>query len=107
MFIGGFFLWSGIQKALTFPGLVEFFARAQYPTPLAIASFVVALETLCGICIVANVGARIAALLLSGYVLVTSTLFFSSSTAASVQLFLQNMAILGGLVLVASMNRAR
>lgn len=98
--IGGFFVWSGIEKALNFPGFVDFFSAAKYPAPLWFALGVIVFESLAGLALVIDYQSRPVALVLVLYVLLSATLFFGPATTIGLQLFLQNMAILGGLLMV-------
>ncbi len=97
--LGGFFLWSGIQKALNFPGFVDFFIRAGYPYPLFFAVGIIAIEVTCAIALVADVQSRAAATALAVYLVVASILFSRIATATDVHIFLQNIAIVGGLLM--------
>lgn len=105
--VGGFFLWSGIEKTLNFTGFVGFFASAGYPQPVAFAIGVLVIEVLGGLALIVDLYTRPFALLLALYVLVSATLSFGAVNATQVQLFLQSMAILGGLLLVVALGRGR
>lgn len=99
--IGGFFLFSGIEKVFNFPSFVELFARANYPQPILIALCIMAIESLGGLALIADYQTRACALVLAVYLILSATVTFQPSTTTTVQLFLQNMAILGGLFMVA------
>ena len=105
--VGGFFLWSGIEKALNFVGLVGFFGAANVPQPLLMALAIIIVEVLGGLALIVDVYTRAFALLLALYVLVAATISFGTLNTMQVQLFLQNMAILGGLFMVAAFGRGR
>ena len=72
--LGGFFVWTGVQKALNFPDLVAFFTQLQYPVPLAVALVVMTLEVVGGIALVADVKTRLIAALLALYTALASDL---------------------------------
>ena len=105
--LGGFFLWSGIQKALNFSEFVIFFANHGYANSPYIALCVVTVEVLAGIALVADVQTRIAALVLAMYMLLWTFLFPQVATAGDTQLFLENLAIVGGLLMTAGSGTSR
>ena len=102
--VGGFFVWSGTEKALNIIDYGGFIAHAGYPWPFVWALLIVILEVMGGIALVADFEPHGAALVLGVYTLLSATLLFSASTTKDVQLFLQNMAILGGLLMVVAYN---
>jgi len=104
--LGGFFVWTGVQKALNFPGVVEFFTQLQYPAPLVMALLVMAFEVVGGIALVADMKTRFVAALLALYVVLTSILFMSAQTT-NMQVFLQSMAIVGGLLMTTAYGTSR
>ncbi len=101
IFLGGFFLWNGIEEILNFSGTQNIFlAINNLPYPTIFAILATAIEVLGGIMLIVGLKTRISATVLILYILVTSTLFFSSSTSLTTQLFLENMAVVGGLLYV-------
>ena len=105
--LGGFFLWSGIQKALNFPAFIDFFTRPGYPYPLYLALFVIILEVVFGIALIVDIKARLSAIVLAIYMVAISLLFSKIASTIDVQIFLQNMAIVGGLLTVAGYGTSR
>ncbi len=105
--LGGFFLWSGIEKALNFSGFVDFFAHKGYANPLYVAMGVLVVEILAGIALITDVKTRAAALVLAIYMLLWTFLFPQVATSGETQLFLENMAIVGGLLLTAGYGTSR
>lgn len=105
--LGGYFLGVGIQKALNFPAFVDFFGKSGYPSPLYFAAGVIAIEVILGIALVVDVKTRLAALILSVYVVLISFFFAQTSSVTDVQIFLQHMAIVGGLLMTAAYGTSR
>jgi len=102
IFVGGFFLWGGIQEVLNLSFAVSMLALAGVPHPTLFAVLAAAVRIICGIALVVDYKTPISALLLVVYVLVSSLALFGDLTASHLQLFLQNMAIIGGLLYMAS-----
>ena len=100
--MGGFFLWNGIEAGLNFPGTVVTFANAGSPNPIALALIAIAVEVACGILLVVGIWSRAAALML--VVFVIGTAFLQSGVQSPLQqaFFLQDMAIIGGLLYVSA-----
>ena len=105
--LGGFFLWSGILKALNFSPFVDFFAHKGYANSLYIALLVLMIEVVAGIALIADVKTRASSLLLAIYLLVWTCLFQQTATGADMQLFLENLAIVGGLLMAAGSGTSR
>ncbi len=105
--LGGFFLWSGIQKALNFPAFIDFFTRPGYPYPLYFALGVLLVEIIFGIALVVDVKTRLSAIVLTIYMVTVSFLFSKIASTIDVQIFLQNMAIVGGLLTTAGYGTSR
>ena len=99
--VGGFFLWGGIQEILNLPFVVSMLALAGLPHPLFLAAVV---RILGGIALVINYKTQVCALVLIGYELASSFMLFADLTPSHLQLFLQSMAIIGGLLYMASCN---
>jgi putative oxidoreductase len=100
--MGGFFLWNGIIATLNFPNTVATFATIGSPSPAALAIVTVAVEVLCGIALVVGVGSRIASLVLVVFVIATAFIQTGIQSEVTQALFLQNMAIVGGLLYVSA-----
>jgi uncharacterized membrane protein YphA (DoxX/SURF4 family) len=107
IFVGGFFLWSGIQEVLNLPFAVSMLALAGAPQPTLLAVSAAAVMIGGGIALVVDFKTRIFALLLIAYLLVSSLSLFTDLTPSHLQLFLQSLAIIGGLLYMASFNPRR
>lgn len=105
--LGGFFLWSGIQKTLNFPAFIDFFTRPGYPYPLFLALTVIVVEILFGIALIVDIKTRLSAIVLAIYMVTISLLFSKIATTVDVQIFLQNMAIVGGLLTISGYGTSR
>jgi len=98
--IGGFFIWNGVQSILHLPSTIEIFSSAgtTYGVWLAIvAAFV---QVVCGIGLVAGFRTRLSAAALAVYVICASVFLFDTNATAGIHLFLQRMAIVGGLLYI-------
>jgi putative oxidoreductase len=98
--IGGFFLLSGINKSLSFLHFVQIFANTPIPHPVGLALIVIAVEVAIGLALIIDYYTRPVALAACVYVLLSSTSFFSALTATQTQLFLENMALIGALLML-------
>ncbi|HEV8666896.1 MAG TPA: DoxX family protein [Candidatus Paceibacterota bacterium] len=102
IFMGGFFLWNGIEAALNFPATTVLFVTAGMPGPIGLALVAVAVEVVCGILLVVGSFTKYSAILLSCFVFLTALLHPGTSNAISQTLFLQDMAIIGGLFYISA-----
>jgi len=102
--VGGFFLWSGIQEVLNLPFAVSMLALQGLPQPALLAVLAAAIMIGGGLALVTDFKTRIFALLLVGYLLVSSLTLFGDLTPSHLQLFLHSMAIVGGLLYMAAFN---
>ncbi|MEI7719933.1 MAG: DoxX family protein [bacterium] len=102
--VGGYFLWTGIQEILNLPFAVSMLALAGLPQPTLLAVFAGTVMTVGGIALVADYRTQPFAWALVAYLLVSSLTLFTNATPSHVQLFLQSMAIVGGLLFIASCN---
>ena len=102
--VGGFFLWSGIQEILNLPFTVSLLTLQGLPQPTLMAVVAAAIMIGGGIALVIDFKSRIFAILLVVYLLVSSLTLFNDLTPSHLQLFFQTMAIVGGLLYIASFN---
>lgn len=102
--VGGFFLWSGIAEVLNLPFAISMLTLAGIPQPALLATLAAAIMIGGGTALVIDFKTRIFALLLIAYLLVSSLSLFNDLTPSHLQLFLQTMAIVGGLLYIASFN---
>jgi putative oxidoreductase len=100
--MGGFFLWEGIISALNFPNTAATFATIGSPSPVVLAAIAIGIEVLCGIALVVGIECRIASLILVVFVIASAFIQPVIQNEASQAFFLQNMAIVGGLLYVSA-----
>ncbi len=100
--MGGFFLWNGIEATLNFDGTVVAFTNLGSPNALALALVTIAIEVACGILLVVGLWSRIAALALVVFVIGTAFLQIGSQTPLAQALYLQDVAIVGGLLYISA-----
>jgi len=98
--LGGFFLWNGIEEILNFSATTTIFLNAKLPYPMTLALIAAGIEVLGGILLVVGLKVRIVAMILILYIALSSALLFSTATSAQTQLYVENMAIIGGLLYV-------
>ncbi len=100
--MGGFFLWNGIEATLNFANTTVTLANVGSPNPVVLAIIAIAIEVGCGVLLVVGLWSRIAALVLVVFVMSTLTLHTGLASNLSQTLFLQDMAIVGGLLYVSA-----
>ncbi len=106
--VGGMFLMAGIQKVTGFDGMVGFVASVGMPYPTAAIILAAVIEIGAGAMVILGWRIRDAALALAVFTAV-ATYYFHSNLADQVQmiLFTKNVAILGGLLYMASFGAGR
>lgn len=107
LLIGGFFLWSAIQKILNFDAFVQYVQQANVPQPLIIATILVATVCLASLALIVDWAPRSASFVLAIYLILASFVFFDHSEPLSSQLFLQNLALVGGLLMIVGNGSSR
>jgi len=100
--MGGFFLWEGIEKALNFDATAQLIASTGLPEPLSLAAVVIIIEVLGGIALVVGFKSSSTALVLAIFTIATSLLSVSFNSETGISLFLQSMAIVGGLFYISA-----
>jgi putative oxidoreductase len=102
--MGGYFLCNGIEQTLNFPATTVFFTTKGLPAPLLLAVLYVTIEVFTGSMLVIGYKTRPVALLLTIFILLTLFLYISADIPSDfvLTLFLQNMAIIGGLLYLSS-----
>ena len=98
--LGGFFVWDGVRALLHLPSLLDIFSDAATSEVFGMALFAATLSLLGGILLVIDFKPRIMAGLLALYLLTSSVLVFMSPSPIGAQLFLEHMAVVGGLLYV-------
>lgn len=111
--ISAIFLFSGIAKVTNFSGMVAFMASKGMPMPNVMIAGALIIEILGALCLIAGFQTRIASLVMFLY-LIPATLMFHNFWAMQGAMrgenqinFLKNLAIMGGLLMVASYGPGR
>jgi putative oxidoreductase len=99
--LGGFFIWNGLEEATNLSATTNIFIHLNLPSPAMWAVGAVILEVAGGIALVTNTRSRLAALLLAIYVALSSVVLVGTS-GAPLQIFLENLAIAGGLLCISA-----
>jgi len=100
--VGGFFIWNGIVATLNLSSTVSSMIAVGAPMPTALAIAAIAVEVLCGIALVVGFKTSPAALILALYVVVVAFFYTGFGTSSAQALFLQDMAIVGGLLYISA-----
>lgn len=108
LLLAALFLPAGISKLTGFEGTVGYIASAGLPLPAVGAALAAAVEILGSLALVFGYRTRIAAAVLAGFTLAASVFFHAYWAAPADQvmvqslLFFKNLAIVGGLLILAS-----
>jgi len=102
IFMGGFFLWNGIQAALNLPAAAEIFATHGIANGAYWAALSIAIEVIAGIAVIVGLWIRPAALLLAMYLLLQSATLTNFGNDAELNLFVLNLGLVGGLLYIAA-----
>lgn len=106
--IGAIFLNAGIRKLLGFAGTVGYFTKLGFPAPEAFAVLAIIIEVGGSILLIVGWKTRWVAWLLSLFVLIAAFAahrfwqFDAAQYANQMNHFMKNLAIIGGLLFVAS-----
>ena len=100
--MGGFFVWSGVEATLNFPTTVASIANAGASMATTVAIVAILIEVLCGMAIVVGFKTSPAALVLALYVIAVAFFYTGLATSSTQSLFLQDMAIVGGLLYISA-----
>jgi putative oxidoreductase len=100
--MGGFFLWNGIETTLNFPAAASKIATAGSPEPIALTLLFISIQVLGGIALVVGFKTRQVALVLALYTIITAFLYTDFSNDLQQSLFLQSIAIVGGLLYISA-----
>ena len=110
LLLGGMFLMAGLDKFGGLAGTAGYIASKGLPAPQLLAAGAAVLEVIAGLALIAGFKARIAALALAAFTVVASVIFHAFWAVPEDQQFVQqlmffkNMAIVGGLLLVAALG---
>jgi putative oxidoreductase len=99
--VGGFFLWEGIEKAINFPSTVALLG-GRLPHPIEIAAVAIAVEVIGGLALIVGLRTKLTALVLAVFMILSAFLYLDFSSETQVTLFLQSMAIVGGLLYISA-----
>ncbi len=108
--LSALFLVAGLRKAMAFAGTVGYFTKLGFPMPEVMAGLAVAIEIGGGILLIAGLKTRWAALILMVLTLVATFMahrFWEvdpAQYANQLNHFLKNIAIAGGLILLAAIG---
>lgn len=102
IFLGGFFVWNGIQAALNLPAAANTFASHGLSYGMYWALAAVVIEVLCGLAVVAGYFTRSGALILALYLIIQSAFVTNFGNDAEINLFVINLGLVGGLLYVAA-----
>ena len=105
--MGGFFLWNGVEGLINFPATLQIFAAPGLAEPMLWAGASIAIEIIGGAMLIAGWRTRVGALVLALYTLGTSFLFLTFSNTAEIHLFVENMAVVGGLLYLSAYGPER
>lgn len=111
--LSSIFLVSAYAKIAEWNGSVEMMAAQGIPAPAVMLTLAVAIEGLCGLSILTGLFARAGAWLLFAYLIPVTLVFHSFWNVAPAQMnvqlvsFLKNLAIMGGLALLATYGPGR
>ncbi|MGC9602552.1 MAG: DoxX family protein [Minisyncoccia bacterium] len=100
--MGGFFVWSGVEATINFPTTATSIANTGALVPITLAIVAILIEVLCGIAIVVGFKTSQAALVLALYVIAVAFFYTGLASNSSQALFLQDMAIVGGLLYISA-----
>lgn len=107
------FLLSGIVKVMNFSGMVAFMASKGMPIPNVMIAGALVVEILGALCLITGFQTRIASLIMFLYLIPTTLMFHNFWTMQGAMRtdnqvnFLKNLAIMGGLLMVASYGPGR
>jgi putative oxidoreductase len=112
-FIAALFLVAGIRKLLTYAATVGYMAKLGFPAPEACAAIAIVIEIGAGLMLVAGWRTRWAAWALIIFVAVATAMahrfwqFDAAQQINQMNHFLKNLAVIGGLLFVASFGPGR
>lgn len=105
--LGGYFLWNGVLKVVSFPTVVAVVAASGFPLPTLAVAVALLLEAGLGLAVVVGYGARVAGIGLAVYTTVVTLIFHASVDPNQTALFLKNVAIVGGLLYLSAYGAGR
>lgn len=103
--VGGFFLWNGIEESLNFPSTSLLMQTHGLPQPVLIAGLLIAVEVLGGVALVVGFKTRQTAIALAIFTIAAAFIYSDFSNQIYIQLFLENMAVVGGLLYMSAKEK--
>jgi putative oxidoreductase len=106
--LGGLFVLFGIRSITGFAGSVAYFTKLGFPAPEAMVVLAIIIQIVAGLALVIGWQTRWAAWLLVLYVLIAALMahryweYDAAQYANQMQHFFKNMAIVGGLLMLAA-----
>jgi putative oxidoreductase len=113
IFIAALFLVAGTRKLLAYAGTVGYFTKLGFPAADAFAVAAIVIEIGCGLMLLVGWRTRWAAWLLIVFVAIATAMahrfweFEPAQLSNQLNHFLKNLAVIGGLVFVASFGPGR
>lgn len=113
LLIAGMFVYAGYGKIGGFEGTAGYIASKGLPLPQLLAAGTVVLELVAGVLLALGWKARWAALALAAFTVLASVIFHAYWAVPADQFrtqqlfFLKNMAIVGGLLVIAALGPGR
>ena len=108
IFLSLIFLWSGVGKIMDISGTRQFMAQHGMPLTGLFLAGAIFVEIFVGLTLLLGFKARWAALILAVY-LIPATLIFHGQFSDQMQIiqFMKNLAIIGGLLMIAAFEGGR
>ena len=104
--VGAYFLLAGLGKVADVSGTAGYIASVGFPAASALAVLAILIEVGLGLALIVGFRAKLAALLLAGFVLFISFPFHGPQMWAENPMqqisFMKNMALMGGLIFMAA-----
>ena len=106
--LGGLFVLFGVRSIIGFAGSVGYFTKLGFPAPEAMVVIAIIIQIVAGLALIVGWQTRWAAWLLVLYVLIAALMahryweYDAAQYANQMQHFFKNMAIIGGLLMVAA-----
>ena len=111
--IAAVFIVFGIRKLMAVAGTAGYFAKLGLPMPEIVVWLVILIEVLGGILLIVGWQTRMAAWILAGFVVLATAAahryweFDAPQYVAQLTNFMKNLAIVGGLLMVAAVGPGR
>jgi putative oxidoreductase len=110
--LASLFIWSGWGKLSGFSGAASYIASKGIPMPQVIAALAIAMELGGGILLLIGLKARWIALAFVGFLIIITPIFHNFWDVPDAQVrmqqinFMKNVAILGGMLMIAAFGPA-